>query len=64
LATSATIASAVDPAGPSNPLLTETVREGGAWLNNYAAHPWMIGPGAGLWRRAGASFGLRPTPKP
>lgn len=35
-------ASAVDPNGPSNPLLTETTAEAGAWLNNYAAHPWTI----------------------
>lgn len=35
-------ASAVDPNGPSNPLLTETTAEAGAWLKNYAAHPWTI----------------------
>ncbi|MCR9129576.1 MAG: cytochrome d ubiquinol oxidase subunit II [Alphaproteobacteria bacterium] len=35
-------ASAVDPNGPSNPLLTETTAEAGAWLNNYAAHPWTV----------------------
>jgi cytochrome d ubiquinol oxidase subunit II len=35
-------ASAVDPNGPSNPHLTETTAEAGAWLNNYAAHPWTV----------------------
>ncbi len=35
-------ASAVDPNGPSNPLLTETTAQAGAWLNNYAAHPWTV----------------------
>lgn len=54
------IASAVDTNGPSNPLLTETVREGGAWLNNYAAHPWMIAaPLLGFGGAALALFGLR-----
>jgi cytochrome d ubiquinol oxidase subunit II len=31
-----------DGNGPSNPLLTEVVRERGAWLANYGRHPWMI----------------------
>lgn len=54
------VASAVDPAGPSNPLLTETVREGGAWLNNYAAHPWMIiAPALGFGGAVMALAGLR-----
>lgn len=28
--------------GPSNPLLKQVVVQDGAWLANYAAHPWMI----------------------
>lgn len=33
---------AVDPAGPSNPLLSGSVARPGAWLANYGAHPWML----------------------
>jgi len=36
------IASAIDPNGPSNPLAKTVVRETGAWLLNYHAHPWML----------------------
>lgn len=32
----------VDTAGPSNPLMSATVAAPGAWLHNYAAHPWMV----------------------
>ena len=35
-------ASAIDPAGPSNPLLKEVARGAGAWLGNYDTHPWML----------------------
>ncbi|MGJ3233075.1 MAG: cytochrome d ubiquinol oxidase subunit II [Oceanicaulis sp.] len=35
-------AAAVDPAGPSNPLLTQTSAQAGGWLFNYAAHPWTL----------------------
>ncbi|MDR6113058.1 MULTISPECIES: cytochrome d ubiquinol oxidase subunit II [unclassified Sphingomonas] len=31
----------VDPLGPSNPLHMTTEAAGGAWLDNYAAYPWM-----------------------
>ncbi len=35
--------------GPSNPLFKEAVRQPGAWLANYAAHPWMMAaPALGL----------------
>ncbi|MEZ5773673.1 MAG: cytochrome d ubiquinol oxidase subunit II [Hyphomicrobiaceae bacterium] len=35
--------------GPSNPLLKEVGREAGAWVGNYARHPWMaIAPLLGL----------------
>ncbi|NLS27231.1 Cytochrome bd-I ubiquinol oxidase subunit 2 [Sphingomonas sp. S2M10] len=32
----------VDPNGPSNPHLIQTVRAPGAWLANYATYPWML----------------------
>ncbi len=32
----------IDTAGPSNPRLAGAVAAPGAWLDNYAAHPWMI----------------------
>lgn len=42
--------------GPSNPLAKEVVRETGAWLANYAVHPWMmIAPIAGF---AGAALAV------
>jgi cytochrome d ubiquinol oxidase subunit II len=54
------VAGAVDVTGPSNPLLTETVRQGGAWLNNYANHPWMVvAPVAGFAGATLALVGLR-----
>ncbi|MCJ1961737.1 cytochrome d ubiquinol oxidase subunit II [Novosphingobium mangrovi (ex Hu et al. 2023)] len=36
------LAAEADPAGPSNPHLTGAVAATGAWLDNYAAHPWML----------------------
>lgn len=36
------IVGTVDPLGPSNPLRTTVERAGGAWLENYATHPWMM----------------------
>ncbi|MED5547665.1 MAG: cytochrome d ubiquinol oxidase subunit II [Pseudomonadota bacterium] len=36
------LAAEADPAGPSNPHLTGAVAASGAWLDNYAAHPWML----------------------
>jgi cytochrome d ubiquinol oxidase subunit II len=36
------ITSAIDPAGPSNPLGKTVVTQTGAWLANYGAHPWML----------------------
>ena len=36
------ISSAIDAAGPSNPLLKTVEHSPGAWLVNYGAHPWMI----------------------
>ena len=36
------IEGAVEAAGPSNPRLTQSVAAAGAWLDNYATHPWML----------------------
>jgi len=38
----ARIVGAADVAGPSNPLRKEVVLDGGAWLANFAAYPWMM----------------------
>ena len=35
------LAAGFDPAGPSNPLHNEVLRESGALLANYHIHPWM-----------------------
>jgi len=46
--------------GPSNPRLTETVREGGVWLTNYGRYPWMaLAPILGFGGAVLALFGLR-----
>ncbi len=43
------ITSAVDPAGPSNPLLKQVVAEPGAWLANYGRLPvFLLAPILGL----------------
>ena len=43
------LAGAVDAAGPSNPLMSSSVLAPGAWVGNYAVHPWMmIAPALGL----------------
>ncbi len=43
------ITSAIDPAGPSNPLGKTVVTQTGSWLANYGAHPWMLAaPGLGF----------------
>lgn len=36
------ITSPVVTDGPSNPLFKEVVRQNGAWLANYKAHPWTL----------------------
>ncbi len=52
--------SEANPGGPSNPLLTETVAEAGAWLSNYAAYPWMIlAPVLGFGGAIAALIGLK-----
>ncbi|MEQ8404554.1 MAG: cytochrome d ubiquinol oxidase subunit II [Oceanicaulis sp.] len=53
-------AAPVDPAGPSNPLLTTTTAEAGGWLSNYAEHPWTIlAPVLGFAGAVLALFGLK-----
>lgn len=54
----------VDPAGPSNPLDTGSIRAAGAWLDNYAVYPWMVAaPVAGFLGSALAYLGhLRRSP--
>ncbi|MGI6244996.1 MAG: cytochrome d ubiquinol oxidase subunit II [Pseudochelatococcus sp.] len=43
------ITGAIDPAGPSNPLLKTAERSAQAWFVNYGAHPWtLIAPAIGL----------------
>lgn len=52
--------SEANPGGPSNPLLTVTVAEAGAWLSNYAAHRWMIlAPVLGFGGAIAALIGLK-----
>jgi len=36
------ITSAIDPSGPSNPLLKTVTTVAGGWLANDRAHPWMM----------------------
>lgn len=53
------IVSPVVANGPSNPLLTEVVREG-SWLSAYAARPWIaVAPVLGFLGIALATLGLR-----
>lgn len=50
----------IDTAGPSNPRLAGAVAAPGAWLDNYAAHPWMIAaPVIGLVGQLLALAGIR-----
>lgn len=50
----------VDTAGPSNPRLAGAVAASGAWLDNYAAYPWMIAaPVIGLVGPLVALAGIR-----
>ncbi|MFA5121720.1 cytochrome d ubiquinol oxidase subunit II [Zavarzinia sp.] len=54
------ITSAVDPEGPSNPLLKTAAVMPGAWFANYGAHPWLlIAPALGLAGSLLAFAGLR-----
>lgn len=50
----------IDTAGPSNPRLAGAVAAPGAWLDNYAAYPWMIAaPVIGLVGPLVALAGIR-----
>jgi cytochrome d ubiquinol oxidase subunit II len=53
------ITSAIDTGGPSNPLLKTVELHAGAWLANYAAHPWTLAaPAAGFVGALLALLGL------
>lgn len=53
------ITSAIDMAGPSNPMLKTVELHATAWMGNYAVHPWTLAaPAAGFVGVAGALFGL------
>nr|WP_315382883.1 cytochrome d ubiquinol oxidase subunit II [uncultured Sphingomonas sp.] len=50
----------VDPNGPSNPHLIQTVKAPGAWLSNYGSYPWMlIAPVLGFLGPVLALIGIR-----
>ncbi len=50
----------IDTVGPSNPRLSSAVAAPGAWLDNYAAYPWMIvAPLIGLVGPLVALVGIR-----
>lgn len=52
--------SAVDPAGPSNPLSKTVGRRPGAWVDNYSKWPWTFAaPAAAYLGAAIAALGLR-----
>ncbi len=54
------ITSAIDPIGPSNPLLKTVQSQPRAWLTNYAAHRWtLVAPALGFAGTLGAWAGLR-----
>ena len=54
------LAGAADPLGPSNPHLLGAIAAPGAWLDNYAVHPWMlIAPALGLIGPVFAFIGIR-----
>lgn len=54
------LAGMADPNGPSNPHLMGAVKAPGAWLANYAAHPWMLlAPALGFVGPVLALIGLR-----
>jgi cytochrome bd ubiquinol oxidase subunit II len=54
------ITSAIDPAGPSDPLMKTVVEEHGVWFANYAAHRWLlIAPVLGILGPIFTFFALR-----
>jgi cytochrome d ubiquinol oxidase subunit II len=52
------ITSAVAHDGPSNPMLKQVVREGGAWLDNYGARPLTLAAPIIAFLGAVAAYGL------
>jgi cytochrome d ubiquinol oxidase subunit II len=58
------IASAIDPAGPSNPLGKTVVLQTGAWMANYSLHPWMLAAPALGFAGAALAFVLFRTVRP
>jgi cytochrome d ubiquinol oxidase subunit II len=53
------VTSTVDVLGPSNPMIKTAVVRAGAWMANYAAHPWtMAAPAAGFIGALGAFVAL------
>jgi cytochrome d ubiquinol oxidase subunit II len=54
------ITSDVMPGGPSNPLRTTSIHQGGAWLLNFGLHPWMLlAPVLGFGGAVLALLGIR-----
>ncbi|MBO0345090.1 cytochrome d ubiquinol oxidase subunit II [Roseibium limicola] len=54
------ITSEVDPQMAANITMKEVVKDGSAWMANYAAHPWMmIAPILGFLGAIGAVIGLQ-----
>jgi cytochrome d ubiquinol oxidase subunit II len=54
------IVGTIDAAGPSNPLRTTSEIAAGAWLANYALHPWMMtAPLLGFGGAVVALIGIR-----
>ncbi len=58
------IRSAIDPAGPSNPLAKTVVRVGGAWFRNYGIHPLTALAPALVYVGAAAAAGLLQLRRP
>ncbi len=58
------ITSAIDPAGPSNPLGKTVVQETGFWLANYRTHPWMMAAPILGFGCAALAFALFRTTRP
>ncbi len=54
------ITSEVNPNMQANPQAKQAIVEGGAWMTNYSAHPWMmIAPALGFLGTLGALIGLQ-----
>ncbi len=54
------VTSPIDWSGPSNPLRKTVVADGGAWLANFQAHPWLwVAPALGVVAPLLAALGFR-----